>query len=91
MLEEELPVHLDGLNVDAAYENFVRQIAGDTLQTSLPLKSQKESMAWDDRREDLRKHIDKLRSKKDPEAVCATTIILAQSETGIGECGTNDH
>lgn len=63
MTENELPVHLDGLNVDAVYENFVRQIAGDTLQTSTPQESLKESVARDDRREDLKRQIDKLQTK----------------------------
>ena len=27
--EDDLPVHLEGLTLDAVYENFVRQIAGD--------------------------------------------------------------
>lgn len=63
MTENELPVHPDGLNVDAVYENFVRQIAGDTLQTSTPQESLKESVARDDRREDLKRQIDKLQTK----------------------------
>ena len=37
--EDELPVHLDGLNIDTVYENFVRQIAGDTLQAAAPQES----------------------------------------------------
>lgn len=31
--ESELPVHLDGLSLDAVYENFVRQIAGTALDS----------------------------------------------------------
>ena len=31
MDEDDLPVHLEGLTLDAVYENFVRQIAGDVL------------------------------------------------------------
>ena len=31
MKEEDLPLHLDGLTLDAVYENFVRQTAGDSL------------------------------------------------------------
>ena len=30
LTEEELPLRLDGLNLDKVYENFVRQIGGDT-------------------------------------------------------------
>lgn len=28
LAEEELPLHLEGLTIDAVYENFIRQIAG---------------------------------------------------------------
>jgi hypothetical protein len=63
VLENELPVHLDGLNIDAVYENFVRQIAGDTLQTSTPQETLKESVARDDRRDELQKQISKLQAK----------------------------
>ena len=63
MPEEELPVHLDGLNIDAVYENFVQQIAGDVLQAATPQESLKESVAKDDRRENLKKQIDKLQAK----------------------------
>ena len=33
LVEDELPLKLEGVNVDAVYENFVRQIAGDKLKT----------------------------------------------------------
>ena len=33
LLEDELVLKLDGLNMDAVYENYVRQIAGDVLHT----------------------------------------------------------
>jgi len=29
---QELPLHMEGLSIDAVYENFVRQIAGDALE-----------------------------------------------------------
>lgn len=63
MPEEELPVHLDGLNIDAVYENFVQQIAGDVLQAATPQESLKESVARDDRRDALQKQINKLQAK----------------------------
>lgn len=63
MPEEELPVHLDGLNIDAVYENFVPQIAGDVLQAATPQESLKESVARDDRRDALQKQINKLQAK----------------------------
>lgn len=61
--ETNLPVHLDGLNIDAVYENFVRQIAGDVLQAATPQESLKESVARDDRRNALQKQINKLQAK----------------------------
>lgn len=63
MPENKLPVYLDGLNMDAVYENFVRQIAGDALQTAKPQESLKESVERDNRREDLKKQIAKLQAK----------------------------
>lgn len=63
MPEEKLPVHLDGLNIDTVYENFVRQIAGDVLQAATPQESLKESVARDDRRDALQKQINKLQTK----------------------------
>lgn len=61
--ETNLPVHLDGLNIDTVYENFVRQIAGDVLQAATPQESLKESVARDDRRDALQKQINKLQAK----------------------------
>ena len=63
MPEENLPVHIDGLNIDTVYENFVRQIAGDVLQAATPQESLKESVARDDRRDALQKQINKLQAK----------------------------
>ena len=34
LLEDELVLKLDGLNMDAVYENYVRQIAGDALNAT---------------------------------------------------------
>lgn len=61
--ENDLPVQLDGLNMDAVYGNFVRQIAGNILQTATPQESLKESVERDDRREELKKEITKLQTK----------------------------
>ena len=63
MPEENLPVHIDGLNIDTVYENFVRQIAGDGLQAATPQESLKESVARDDRRDALQKQINKLQTR----------------------------
>ena len=61
--ETELPVLLEGLRIDAVYENFVRQIAGDVLQAATPQESLKESVARDDRRDALQKQINKLQAR----------------------------
>lgn len=63
MPENKMPVHLDGLNIDTVYENFVRQIAGDVLQAATPQESLKESVARDNRRDALQKQINKLQAK----------------------------
>ena len=63
MNEEELPVHLEGLSIDAVYENFVRQVAGGMLMPGEPQESLKESVDRNDRMEDLKKQIDKLQAK----------------------------
>ena len=60
--ETELPLKIDGLNVDKVYENFVRQIAGDALQTEKQ-ESLKESVDRDNRRRELQKQIAALQKK----------------------------
>ena len=60
--EDDLPVHLDGLSLDAVYENFVRQIAGEVLAdkngTTL-----KESVEQQKQREQIEKQIATLEAK----------------------------
>lgn len=63
MQEDKLPVHIDGLNTDTVYENFVRQIAGDALLSAKPQESLKESVARNNRQEILKKQINKLQAK----------------------------
>lgn len=62
LTEEELPLHLEGLTIDAVYENFIRQIAGDRLaggeNTTL-----KESVEQQKRREQIEKQITVLEAK----------------------------
>ena len=53
---------MDGLNVDKVYENFVRQIAGEALQTERQ-ESLKESVERDNRRQELQKQIAVLQQK----------------------------
>ena len=60
--EEELSLHLEGLTIDAVYENFIRQIAGDRLvgneNTTL-----KESVEQQKQREQIEKQIVALETK----------------------------
>ena len=62
LTEKELPLKVDGLNTDAVYESFVRQIAGDALQTD-STESLKESVERDARRQELQKQITALQAK----------------------------
>ena len=62
MTEDELPLKLEGLNVDAVYENFVYQIAGDTLQAS-DSESLQDAVERDEKIKNLNKQIEVLQSK----------------------------
>lgn len=55
-------MHLDGLTLDAVYENFVRQIAGDALGTG-ESASLKDSVEQQKQREQLEKQIAALEAK----------------------------
>lgn len=61
--EDELPLKLEGLNLDAVYENFVRQIAGDKLKTETAGETLKESVARDEQKQALQKQIATLQAK----------------------------
>ena len=61
--KQNLPLKLEGLNLDAAYENFVRQIAGETLQKMVSDESLKDSVARSEQKELLQKQILALESK----------------------------
>ena len=67
LLEDDLHIQLDGLNMDSIYENFVRQIAGDLLQSD-KAQSLKESIAVDEKKQLLKKQIEtwegKIRKEK---------------------------
>lgn len=60
--EDELHLHIEGLNMDAVYESLVRQIAGDQLQTDSG-ESLKESVERDEKKKQLEKQIAALESK----------------------------
>ena len=61
--ETELIVKLEGLNLDDAYENLVRQIAGDQLQSDNSSESLKHSVERDKEIETLQKKISILQNK----------------------------
>ena len=60
--EDALPLHIEGLNLDAVYENFVRQIAGDALAAPSE-ESLRDSVARDNRRRELKKQIAALQAQ----------------------------
>lgn len=62
LAEDELPLKVEGLSLDAVYENFVRQIAGDGLHTGQE-ESLKESIAREGKRRELQKQIEVLEAK----------------------------
>lgn len=63
MPESELPLKLEGLSLNAVYENFVRQIAGDALSQGEAGESLKESVNRDEEIQALKKQIEKLQAK----------------------------
>lgn len=71
MEESELPVRIEGLTMDAVYENFVRQIAGPDLgQAAAGETTLKDSIEIQKQREQLQKQIAileaKIRNEKQP-------------------------
>lgn len=63
MSESDLPLKVDGLNLDAVYENFVRQLAGDTLQSGETEESLQEAVRHSEQRAQLEKQIAALQAK----------------------------
>lgn len=64
LMEDELPLKLEGLSVDEVYENFVRQIAGDALRSETGKnESLKASVERDNRKQELEKQIAALQTK----------------------------
>ena len=61
--EIELIVKLEGLNLDDVYENLVRQIAGDKLQSDNSNESLKQSVERDKQIEIIEKQINTLQNK----------------------------
>ena len=67
MLEDELTLEIDGLNLDAVWDNFIIQVGGVELEQGNSLNEQ---IAVDERKEKLMKEIEKLekqaRNEKQP-------------------------
>ena len=62
MESKDLPLKMDGLNLDAVYENFVYQIAGDTLQAG-DNESLQDAVQRDEKIKNLKKQIEMLQAK----------------------------
>lgn len=62
MTEDALPLKLDGLSVDAVYENFVYQIAGDVLQAENG-ETLREAVERDEKIKNLKKQIEVIQGK----------------------------
>lgn len=62
-LIKELPVKMEGLSIDAIYENFVRQVAGGQLGNSNSAESLKASVEKDLQKQELEKEISNLQKK----------------------------
>ena len=65
MQEDELPLRLEGLTLDAVYENLVRQIAGGSLDSRCEYAdvSLAEDIAREQKRRDLERRIAALEGK----------------------------
>ncbi len=63
MSERDLPLKVDGLNLDAVYENFVRQLAGDVLQSGETEESLQKAVRRSEQRAQLEKQIAALQAK----------------------------
>lgn len=66
LVEDRLHLKAEGLNIDAVYENFVRQIAGDKLQL-IQGESLEEAVIRSEKRMQLEKQIEKLTVKRQRE------------------------
>lgn len=63
MPEDELPLKLEGLSMDAVYENFVRQVAGGVLIRGDAGEPLKDSIRREKEIQALKKQIEKLQTK----------------------------
>lgn len=81
--EDDLPVKLEGLDIDAVYENFVRQIAGNQLQAIETGESLKASVARDDEIQALKKQIVVLQTKMRKEKQLNKQMLIKKELKGV--------
>lgn len=62
LTEEDMPIKIDGLDIDKVYENFVRQIAGDILKSDKQ-ESLQDTVLRDEKKRELKKQIANLQTK----------------------------
>jgi hypothetical protein len=67
MTEDALPLRLEGLTLDAVYESFVRQVAGEQLAEAGTAESLRDAVEKADRRRKLEKQITILEKKMQTE------------------------
>ena len=63
---DELTLHLEGLNMDSVYENFVYQIAGDRLRKE-DSNSLKDAVSLDEKKQKIQREIAALEKKMQKE------------------------
>lgn len=63
MNEDELPIRIEGLDLDSVYENLVRMIAGDALKKETDDETLAESAVRDSKRTSLEKQAAALKTK----------------------------
>lgn len=61
--KDKFPLRMEGLSLDAVYENFVRQIASDKLRKGTSDESLKESVTKEEKKKQLEKQINALTVK----------------------------
>ena len=62
LVEDDIPLVIEGLSIDSVYENFVRQIAGDSLESATG-ETLKESVERSEQKKRLQSEIDRLEKK----------------------------
>lgn len=61
--EDELPLKVDGFDIDEVYENFVRQIGGNKLDTKTKEETLKQSIERQEQKHALQKQLKTLKAK----------------------------